>query len=87
MSCGDERTARESGRAMGTVVNLRNHRKRKAREAREKQADDNRALFGLSKLEKDRNAAAKARDERSLDGKKREGRPAQEETEGPPQNS
>ncbi len=60
---------------MGTVVNLRNHRKRKAREDREKQADENRILFGLSKPEKDRNAARKSREERLLDGKKRAGEP------------
>jgi len=60
---------------MGKVVNLRTHRKRKAREDREKQADDNRVLFGLSKLEKDRAAARKAREERLLDGKKRDDGP------------
>lgn len=68
---------------MGTVVNLRNHRKRKAREEREKQADENRVLFGLSKVEKDRAAAQRLRDERDLEGKKRDD-PA---TDGPTEGS
>ena len=69
---------------MGTVVNLRNHRKRKAREERAKQADENRVLFGLSKLEKDRNAALHAHEERQLDGKKRDGRPPEQHPEKTP---
>lgn len=59
---------------MGTVENLRAHRKRKAREEREKQADENRVLFGLSKLEKKRNKTRKNAEQRLLDGKKRDGR-------------
>ena len=72
---------------MGTVVNLRNHRKRKAREEREKQADENRILFGLSKLEKDGNAARQTREGRELDGKKRDGRPPDSHQEEPPETS
>ncbi|RVU38328.1 DUF4169 family protein [Hwanghaeella grinnelliae] len=68
---------------MGTVVNLRNHRKRKVREKREKQADDNRILFGLSKLEKEQSAARKSREDGLLDGKKRDDRPA----DGPPETA
>lgn len=70
---------------MGTVVNLRNHRKRVTREAREKQADENRVLFGLTKLEKDRNASRKAREDRLLDGKKRDGRSPGSEPGKPPE--
>ena len=72
---------------MGTVENLRNHRKRKAREAREKQADENRTLFGLSKLEKERNVLRQSRDERLLDGKKRDAQSRQSPPEGPPETS
>lgn len=72
---------------MGTVVNLRKHRKRKAREAQEKKADENRVLFGLTKLEKDRNAIARSRDEGVLDGKKRDGRHLETDTRTPPESS
>lgn len=68
---------------MGTVVNLRKHRKRKVREKREKQADENRVLFGLSKLDKDRAATQRSREERLLEGKKRDERPA----DGPSETS
>lgn len=69
---------------MGTVENLRNHRKRKAREAREKQADDNRVLFGLTKVEKARTSARNTREESLLDGKKRDGRGPETVQETPP---
>ncbi len=68
---------------MGTVENLRKHRKRKVREKREKQADENRVLFGLSKLDKDRAAAQRSREERLMEGLKRGERPA----DGPSETS
>ncbi|MBJ6131254.1 DUF4169 family protein [Ochrobactrum sp. Q0168] len=38
---------------MSDIVNLRQFKKKKARDAKEKQADQNRILFGRTKVEKD----------------------------------
>ena len=46
---------------MAEIVNLRVARKRKAREAAERAAEANRALFGRSKSEKQRDSMAKER--------------------------
>jgi hypothetical protein len=57
---------------MGDIVNLRQQRKRKARAQKEQAAAENRVRFGVTKAERERNAATKAKDERSLDGLKRD---------------
>jgi hypothetical protein len=53
---------------MGEVVNLRQARKRRDRDAREKEADANRVKHGLSKPEKGLSAARREHDARKLDG-------------------
>jgi hypothetical protein len=53
---------------MGEVVNLRQARKRREREARESEAESNRVKHGLSKVEKGLSAARRAQDARKLDG-------------------
>ncbi|MGQ7792730.1 DUF4169 family protein [Faunimonas sp. B44] len=45
-------------------INLRQARKRRAREEREKEAAANRTRFGLSRAERDRSAAMDALEER-----------------------
>jgi len=57
---------------MGEVVNLRLARKRKARADKDKTAEQNRALFGRTKAERDRDAAEKDRTRALLDGHRRE---------------
>lgn len=57
---------------MGDVVNLRIHRKRKARGEREALAAENRARFGRSKADKAQDAALAELAERRLDGHRRE---------------
>ena len=56
---------------MGKIVNLKQQRKRRARDAREEKAAENRVSFGLSK--KDRKRADTLRDKaaKDLDGHKR----------------
>ena len=56
----------------GDIVNLRQARKAKARAEKESQAATNRARFGRTKSEKQREAAEKARAERELAGKRLE---------------
>lgn len=53
---------------MGDVVNLRLARKAKARDTAQGQAASNRAKFGRTKAEKQRDALGAARAERLLDG-------------------
>ncbi|WP_349371182.1 DUF4169 family protein [Salinarimonas sp.] len=55
------------------IVNLRRARKAKAREKAEETAAQNRATFGRSKAERDREAAAKALETRRIDGHRRAG--------------
>lgn len=55
------------------IINLRTHRKRKARAARDATAAANRARFGRSKAERDKTTLEQAREERALDGAKRVG--------------
>ncbi len=57
---------------MGDIVNLKLHRKRKARAASEDQAAENRARFGRAKDEKELSEALKAKADKLLDGQKRD---------------
>ncbi|OMJ30797.1 DUF4169 domain-containing protein [Sphingomonas sp. Sph1(2015)] len=57
---------------MGEVVNFRQARKGLARKQAEQQAAENRARFGRSKAEKQRDAAEQERIRKKLDGAKRE---------------
>lgn len=64
---------------MGEIVNLRQARKRRDREAREIEADANRIKHGLSKAEKALSSARRDHDARKLDGHRLEpGAPAPE---------
>ncbi len=56
----------------GKVVNLRQARKRKAREDKAKEADANALSHGLSKAAVDLSKARSDKSERDLDGHKRE---------------
>ena len=53
---------------MGDVVNLNRFRKRKARAAKQKRAEQNRRLHGRSKAERAQEAARKKRLEQKLAG-------------------
>lgn len=57
---------------MGDVINLRLARKAKARGASARQAEQNRALHGRSKPEKERQQRDAERTARLLDGARRE---------------
>lgn len=57
---------------MAEIVNLRTARKRKARGEREDQASENRARFGKTKAERQKDTATKELDRKRLDGHKRE---------------
>ncbi|WP_294189830.1 DUF4169 family protein [uncultured Sphingomonas sp.] len=57
---------------MGEVVNLRRARKAKARAEAETTAATNRAAFGRTKAEKQRDAVARDRLNATLDGARRE---------------
>ncbi|GAA5541125.1 MULTISPECIES: DUF4169 family protein [Brucella/Ochrobactrum group] len=52
---------------MSDIVNLRQFKKKKARDAKEKQADQNRILFGRTKVEKDFAREETRKSERFLD--------------------
>ncbi|MBA8818854.1 hypothetical protein BRY73_14195 [Ochrobactrum sp. P6BS-III] len=52
---------------MSDIVNLRQFKKKKARDAKEKQADQNRVLFGRTKTEKDFAREETRKSERFLD--------------------
>ena len=54
------------------IVNLRQARKRKARSEKERLAQENRAKFGRPRHERDRSSAESDRQQRQLDGLKRE---------------
>jgi hypothetical protein len=56
------------------IINLRRARKEKARGEREKQAERNRASFGLSKGEKERARAEGKLAERKIESHRRESR-------------
>ena len=57
---------------MAEVVNLRQARKRKARDEKEAAAQVNRAAFGRTKSEKELNKAKLALEKKALDEHKRE---------------
>ena len=57
---------------MAEVVNLRQARKRRDRAERSAAADANRALHGRSNAERDAGAAERSRQDRALDGAKRD---------------
>ena len=57
---------------MGDIVNLKLHRKRKARAASEDQAAENRASFGRTKTERELTDAQKKKADEALNGHKRE---------------
>jgi hypothetical protein len=54
------------------IVNLRRFKKAKARDEAAKQADERRAQFGRTKVEKNKSAAVKALETRKLDEHKRD---------------
>ncbi|WP_294273021.1 DUF4169 family protein [Sphingomonas yabuuchiae] len=57
---------------MAEIINFRQARKGLARKAAEQQAVENRARFGRTKAEKQRDAAEQERLRKELDGAKRE---------------
>ncbi|MDX8497578.1 DUF4169 family protein [Mesorhizobium sp. VK4C] len=57
---------------MGEVVNLRQARKQKARNEKERLAGENRALHGRSKAERERDRLTSDRTEKFMDGHRRE---------------
>lgn len=58
---------------MAEIVNLRMARKRKARDARERQAQENRQLHGLTKTEREVARLVREREDTHLEGHRREG--------------
>ena len=56
----------------GDIVNLRQFRKAKARTERDAKAEQNRAKFGRTKAQKQRDKAAEDAARRHLDGHKRD---------------
>jgi hypothetical protein len=56
---------------MGEIVNLRQHRKRKARARKQQVAAENRERFGMTRAERERNAATQAKEQRNLEGHRR----------------
>ncbi|MES0874041.1 DUF4169 family protein [Sinimarinibacterium thermocellulolyticum] len=60
---------------MADIVNLKRFRKRKAREAAARQAEENRVRFGRTKAQKQRDAAEAEEAQRRLDRLRRD--PAQ----------
>ncbi|MBZ9763502.1 DUF4169 family protein [Mesorhizobium sp. CA8] len=57
---------------MGEVVNLRQARKQKARTEKERQASENRALYGRSKPERERDRLTSEKAENFVAGHRRE---------------
>jgi len=55
---------------MGDIVNLNKFRKQKTRDLREKQADDNRIKFGLTKAQKNIAKTETEKRQKKLDRKK-----------------
>ena len=58
---------------MAEIVNLRQARKRKARAEKERAADANRRLHGLSRTQKELAARHRESDDRKLDGHRLDG--------------
>lgn len=57
---------------MGDVVNLKRHRKRKARAEKDQQADENRIRFGRTKAERKASGTIRQFEEKRLDAHKRD---------------
>lgn len=57
---------------MAEIVNLRMARKRKARDAKERQADENRQLHGLTKVEREVYRLVRDREAAHIEGHRRE---------------
>jgi hypothetical protein len=57
---------------MGDIVNLRQQRKRKVRARKEQAAAENRARFGMTRSERERDAATQAKEQHDLDGHRRD---------------
>ncbi len=57
---------------MADIVNLRRARKNKQRDTREKQAAENRTIFGRTRAEKEAEAARRALAEKNIAAHKRE---------------
>jgi Domain of unknown function (DUF4169) len=57
---------------LADIVNLRQHRKQKARAEKERTAEQNRAMHGRSKAEKERDRLATEQAVRFIDGHRRE---------------
>jgi hypothetical protein len=57
---------------MPEIVNLNRARKTKARDAAKAKAAENRAAFGLTKAQREAQAATALKESRELDGKKRD---------------
>ena len=57
---------------MTEIINLRQKRKAKARTEKEKMASENRLKYGRTKEEKQKETLESKRDQRHLDGHKRE---------------
>jgi hypothetical protein len=64
---------------MGSVINLNRYRKDKQRAERERRANEKRALFGIPKSERAKNAAQRNLEAQRLDGVRREERGADRE--------
>lgn len=60
---------------MADIVNLRQFKKQKARSDREAQAEQNRALHGRTKAEKQRNKLVTEQAEKFVDGHRRDRKP------------
>lgn len=65
---------------MGEVINLNKVRKRKAREQAAAQAAENRARFGRTKEQKQREAATSEEAQKRLDGLHREEAPPEQDS-------
>jgi hypothetical protein len=57
---------------VAAIANLRRFKKAKARDEAAKQADERRAQFGRTKVEKNKSATVKALEARKLDDHKRD---------------
>jgi hypothetical protein len=64
---------------MGSVINLNRYRKDKQRAERERRANEKRALFGIPKSERTKNAAQRSLEAQRLEGLRREERGADRE--------
>jgi hypothetical protein len=64
---------------MGSIINLNRYRKDKQRADRERRANEKRALFGIPKSERTKNAAQRTLDTHRLEGMRREERAERED--------